>query len=322
MKNEPIPLSGVSNSVKKIRKKIAQISKYDVTVLIQGETGVGKEVVANWIHYLSKRKNEKFVPINAGAIPANLMESELFGYEKGAFTGAKEQKPGKLEAANNGSLFLDEIGELSLNLQVKLLRVIQEKSFHRLGGNKKIEIDVRFIASTNRDLRKMIREKKFREDLFYRLNVISILIPPLRERKEDIPDLVDYFFKEELGFLPEIDQEVYDFFKVQPWYGNVRELINNLKRISIFLKNKEKITLSDAKPHVKNLKIYTEEEKTKFINMSYKKAVEKFRKEYLLSKLDKNNWNQKKTAEEMGIQPSYLSRLIKKYNIKKENKVN
>ena len=321
MKKEPIPLSGVSNSVKEIRKKIAKISKYNVTVLIQGETGVGKEVVAHWIHYLSKRKNEKFVPINAGAIPANLMESELFGYEQGAFTGAKEQKPGKLEAANNGSLFLDEIGELSLNLQVKLLRVIQEKSFHRLGGNKQIDIDVRFISSTNRDLKKMIRKKKFREDLFYRLNVISIFIPPLRERKEDIPELVDYFFKKEFGFLPEIDKKVYNFLKEQPWHGNVRELINNLKRISIFLKNSKEITIGDVKPHVRNLNIYTEEEKTKFINMSYKKAVEKFRKEYLLSKLNKNNWNQKKTAEEMEIEPSYLSKLIKKYNIKKENKV-
>ncbi|TYB32142.1 MAG: sigma-54-dependent Fis family transcriptional regulator [Candidatus Mcinerneyibacterium aminivorans] len=317
---EPISLIGRSESLKKIRKKINRIAKYDATVLITGETGVGKEIVAKRIHHLSNRKDNNFVPINVGAIPDNLLESELFGYEKGAFTGATQRKVGKLEIADNGSFFMDEIGELPHHLQVKLLRAIQNQTFQRLGSVETIQVDVRFIASTNRDLEEMIKKKRFREDLYFRINVISIKIPPLRERKEDIPVLVRYFFKNKMGYLPKIDKEVFIYLKSFNWYGNVRELINNLTRISIFLENEKHVKLSNVKPYVKtaDLKNPGKKNDEKFWGQPYKKAVKSFKKKYIISMLKKNNWIQTKTANEMGIQPSYLSRLISKYNIKRE----
>lgn len=317
---KPISLIGKSVSLKNIRQKVSRIAPYDATVLITGETGVGKEIVAKRIHNLSSRKNEKFAPINVGAIPNNLLESELFGYERGAFTGANKRKIGRLEVADKGSFFMDEIAELPLHLQVKLLRAIQNQTFQRLGSVDTIKVDVRFIASTNRNLEKMIKKRKFREDLYFRLNVINIRIPPLRERKEDIPILIKYFLKQQLGFLPEIEQEVYNYLQSFNWYGNVRELINNLRRISIFLENKSNINLDDVKPYVKtaNLKNPDEKNGEKYWKVPYKKAVEKFKKKYIIRMLKKHNWTQTETAKEMNIQPSYLSRLIKKYNIKRE----
>ncbi len=322
MKNiEPVSLIGRSKSLQKIRKKITKIAHFDATVLITGETGVGKEIVAKRIHNLSNRKNGNFVPINVGAIPDNLLESELFGYEKGAFTGADEKKKGKLEIAHKGSFFMDEIGELPIHLQVKLLRAIQNQTFQRLGSVETIKVDVRFIASTNRNLEKMIKNKKFREDLYFRINVITINIPPLRERKEDIEILTRYFFKNEFGFLPEIDKNVYSYLKSFEWYGNVRELINNLMRISIFLDNKNRIKLDDVKPFVKTAKLEEPRDENlidNYLNLNYKQAMKQFKKKYIKKILQKNNWIQIEAAKDMNIQPTYLSKLIKKYNIERD----
>lgn len=223
------------NSSITLAKKVART---DATVMITGESGVGKELFAQAIHKTSARSEGPFVDLNCGAIPAALFESELFGYEKGAFTGAvKEGKLGKIGAAKNGTLFLDEIGELPLELQVKLLRVLQEKQYYRVGGNEPIPIDVRIIAATNRDLEKMVEEGLFREDLYYRLNVVVVPLPPLRERIEDLPELVQLFLKEfSLKYdkpIPAVAPEVMVNFMHYPWNGNIRQLKNTVERMLI-----------------------------------------------------------------------------------------
>ncbi|OLS40085.1 sigma-54-dependent Fis family transcriptional regulator [Bacillus sp. MRMR6] len=223
------------NSSVALAKKVAQT---DATVMITGESGVGKELYAQAIHKASDRGDGPFVDLNCGAIPAALFESELFGYEKGAFTGAvKEGRLGKIAAAKGGTLFLDEIGELPLELQVKMLRVLQEKQYYRVGGTSPIPVDVRIIAATNRDLEKMVEEGRFREDLYYRLNVVSISIPPLRDRIEDLPELVQLFLQEfSLKYkkpVPAIDPEVMVAFMHFPWNGNIRQLKNTIERMMI-----------------------------------------------------------------------------------------
>jgi len=216
---------------------MVRVSQVESTVLITGESGVGKEVAAKRIHRLSRKENGPFITINCGAIPENLMESELFGYEKGSFTGAgKEGKIGLMEAANGGNIFLDEIGELPLNLQVKLLRVIQEKVIYRIGGIKPITLDVRIIAATNRNLKEMVRKKTFREDLFYRLNVVQIEIPPLRQRREDILPLSQYFLSKycsKYNKQKRISPQVFKIFESYYWPGNIRELENVIERAVI-----------------------------------------------------------------------------------------
>src|SRR5579875_1941263 len=259
-----------------LAKKVAPT---DATVLITGESGVGKELFAQAIHKASPRSNGPFVDLNCGAIPSSLFESELFGYEKGAFTGAiKEGKPGKIGIAKGGTLFLDEIGEMPLELQVKLLRVLQEKQYYRVGGTEPIPIDVRILSATNRDLEKMVEEGLFREDLYYRLNVVTIPIPPLRDRKEDIPELVQLFLKEfSIKYqkpVPAIAPEVMVAFMHYPWNGNIRQLRNIIERAMIFTDDNE-IKLEQlpkelfAKNH-SNLLIETElpeeDEKTRIMN--------------------------------------------------------
>ena len=194
-KYKDLNLIGESKAIKEVLSTVARVAKSDSTVLIRGESGTGKELVARAIHALSDRANQRFISLSCAAIPETLLESELFGYEKGAFTGATRRKEGRFELADSGTLFLDEIGDLSLETQVKLLRVIETQEFERLGGEETIKVDVRIISATNQDLEKKIKEKSFREDLYYRLNVISIFIPPLRERKEDIIPLVDHFIE-------------------------------------------------------------------------------------------------------------------------------
>ncbi len=222
-------LAGNSESIKSIRESIDQVANSTATVLVLGESGTGKEVVAKAIHLASNRKNKPFVPVNCGAIPAELLESELFGHEKGAFTGAITARQGRFEIAEGGTLFLDEIGDMPMPMQVKLLRVLQERTFERVGGNKSIECNVRIVAATHRNLDEEIKEKRFREDLFYRLNVFPIELPALRERTKDIPLLVNhlvarmeankqdpvYFTRDSLAILMQ-----------HPWPGNVRELSN------------------------------------------------------------------------------------------------
>lgn len=226
---------GKSPAFQKIFELIEKVSRSNATVLIQGESGTGKEVIAKAIHFNGNRKNYPFVSINCGALPESLLESELFGHEKGSFTSADSLKLGLMESANKGTFFLDEIGEAPLSIQVKLLRVLQENEILRLGGTDTIPVDLRIIAASNRNLSKLVGDKKFREDLYYRLNVIPIHLPPLRERKEDIPDLVEFFInkyntKHKKTFIKGVEPEAMQFFENYPWPGNVRELENVIER--------------------------------------------------------------------------------------------
>jgi two-component system response regulator AtoC len=234
--SEPLMALCTSSKMQPIRDLIGKVAGTNTTVLLRGESGTGKEVVARAIHKASPRVNKQFLKVNCAALPGELLESELFGHEKGAFTGAYRQKPGKFEAAHQGTLLLDEIGEMPLRLQAKLLHVLQDGEFSRVGGEKVIDTDVRLIAATNRDLEASMRAHQFREDLYYRLNVIEIRIPPLRERREEIPALVDYFLKKfntQYGRLVDIPSDTLRVFVDYHWPGNIRELENAVKRIVV-----------------------------------------------------------------------------------------
>jgi len=230
-------LIGSSPKFRAVLEAIERVAPVDAAVLIQGETGTGKEVIARAIHQASRRRQNRFVALNCAAIPATLLESELFGHERGAFTGAVTQNLGRFQSADRGTLFLDEIGELPLELQPKLLRALQEKQFERLGGGRTVQIDVRIIAATNQDLWRLVQERKFRADLYYRLKVFPITLPPLRDRAEDIPALAEYFvqkFSREMGKKIEtIPCEVMEVLKLNDWPGNIRELENYIKRAVI-----------------------------------------------------------------------------------------
>jgi formate hydrogenlyase transcriptional activator len=256
--SEPSPehcfkdIIGNSSAIQRVLEQVAIVAPTDSTVLLHGETGTGKELVARAIHDLSSRCNRLFVRMNCAAIPSGLLESELFGHEKGAFTGALMQKKGRFELADRGSLFLDEIGDISLELQPKLLRAVQEQEFERLGSARTIQVSVRMIAATHRNLSTMIGEGKFREDLFYRLNVFPIEIPPLRERREDIPLLVNYFVSKlarrmgkEINSVP---RHVMEFLTNNDWKGNIRELANFVER-AVILTRGEELELPIAAPH-------------------------------------------------------------------------
>ena len=228
---------GNSPAMREVYKTIGKVAPSDVTVLIQGESGTGKELIARAIHFNSKRLGKPFIALNCAAIPKELLESELFGFEKGAFTGAVERKLGKFEQANGGTIFLDEIGDMPLDLQAKMLRVLQEKEVTRTGGNQSISVDTRIVAATNQDLQEKVRQKAFREDLYYRLNVVPIHLVPLRERGEDIPLLVDYFVKKSCAELEmpvkQCSPEALRLLTAYPWPGNIRELENTIKRAAI-----------------------------------------------------------------------------------------
>src|SRR3974390_516674 len=234
---------GKSPAIKKMLEQVAIVAPTDATVLLYGETGTGKELIARAIHNLSSRPARSYVRMNCAAIPSGLLESELFGHEKGAFTGALMQRKGRFELADGGSLFLDEIGDISLELQPKLLRALQEQEFERLGSAKTIQVNVRIIAATHRDLPAMIREQKFREDLFYRLNVLPIEVPPLRERREDIPLLVNYFvsnLSRRMGKqIDSVPRQVMEILTNCSWKGNVRELANFIERAVILSRGEE-----------------------------------------------------------------------------------
>ena len=234
---------GKSPAIQSVLKQVAIVAPTDSTVLLHGETGTGKELIARAIHNLSSRRDCPYVRMNCAAIPSGLLESELFGHEKGAFTGALMQRKGRFELAHGGSLFLDEIGDISLELQPKLLRAVQEQEFERLGSSKTIHVNVRLVAATHRDLRAMIRDEKFREDLFYRFNVFPIEIPPLRERREDIPLLVNYFvskvsgqMRRQIKSIPKLAMEMLTNY---PWKGNIRELANFIERAIILSRGEE-----------------------------------------------------------------------------------
>ncbi len=241
---------GSSPEMNQVYELIERVSETDSTVLIQGESGTGKEIVAKTIHFNSVRRDKPLIPINCGAIPEALLESELFGHEKGAFTGASSSRAGRFELAHGGTLFLDEIGEMPLSLQVKLLRVLQEQNFERIGGVKSIQVDVRIIAATNQDLEKSIEEKTFREDLYYRLNVIPLNVPPLRKRKDDIPLLVEHFIEKfntkKNKKVEGIDAGALKLLLNYYWPGNIRELENLVERMMVLMKNDGSITAEDV----------------------------------------------------------------------------
>jgi len=309
-------LVGSSSAMKKIKSQIELIAKGDSRVLIIGESGTGKELVARAIHSLSNRASAPFVEVNCAAIPQELIESELFGHEKGAFTGAIERKIGKFELANGGTLFLDEIGDMSLLTQAKLLRVIETQKFQRVGGTKDITVNVRIISATNKDLIKEIKKGNFREDLYYRLNVVPIYIPPLRERKEDIPELIRYFideFSKEKGWkVKTVDQQAMKILQNYDWPGNIRELRNAIERLMIMTIN-EVITFSDIEST--GIIGQSKKEESYFKYNTFKEAKDAFERDFLIRKLKENNWNMTKTAEIIGIERSNLYKKIKSLGI-------
>jgi two-component system response regulator AtoC len=233
-----------------ILASVEKVAPTNVTVMIYGESGTGKELIARAIHRLSPRATKPFVEVHAGALPETLLESELFGYEKGAFTGAVTAKPGRFELANGGTLFLDEVGDISLGVQVKLLRVLQERRFERLGGTRSIDVDVRVVAATNRDLQQLIADGMFREDLFYRLNVVPITLPPLRQRKGDVPRLVAHFLEKHGAGTKTIGNEAMQALVDYSWPGNIRELENTIERI-VILSAGDEVSVADLPPEVR-----------------------------------------------------------------------
>ena len=322
-------LVGESTAIKEVFKLIGRVATSDASILIVGESGTGKELVARAIHKYSDRANKQFIAINCAAIPESLLESELFGYEKGAFTGADRQKQGKFEEANNGTLFLDEIGDMSLSLQAKVLRILQEGTLEHLGGTKTLKVDARIVAATNRNLENDIINKAFREDLYYRLKVITISLPPLRMRKEDIPLLSQHFLvkhsrlrSESLSLLPESMQCLMDY----QWPGNIRELENVIKRAVILAKGNvispdllfggiEKPVIQNANERTR-LFAYLNQQILESEGEIYKLAIEEFEKDLLLWALTKANGNQVQASKLLGISRVMLHERMEKYKLK------
>lgn len=306
------PLIGESIKIKQLKEQIETVSKTNSRVLILGESGSGKELVAHLIHEKSQRRDKPFIELNCAAIPHELIESELFGHEKGSFTGAFEKKKGKFELANEGTLFLDEIGDMSLATQSKVLRVIETQEFQRVGGSKNIKVDVRIISATNKDLLEEVKKGTFREDLYFRLNVIPLKVPPLREHKEDIPLLVNHFleyFAQEYGQkIKKITPEALKKLESYNWPGNVRELKNIIERLVIMTKSD---TITE-----KDINIIEITHNDYFSYKTLKEAKDSFERDFILKKLQENNWNVSKTAELLEVERSNLHRKIKAYNIK------
>lgn len=310
-----IAIIGESKGIVILKDMIARVAPSDSWILIGGENGTGKELVAQNIHYLSKRAGRPLVEVNCAAIPKDLVESELFGYEKGAFTGAEVTRKGKFDLANGGTLFLDEIADMNLDAQAKILRILQERKFHRVGGNETIEADVRVVAATNKNLEEEIREGRFREDLYYRLNVIPFMVPPLRERREDIPGLILHFGDQiaaQGGHRRKIfSEKTLEKMQAYTWPGNVRELRNFIERLYI-------LTPGDY-VEVHDLRFAGMIERAENLDGSevntFREARARFEKEFLLKRISENKGNISKTAEVIGLERSYLHRKIKSYGI-------
>lgn len=315
---------GGSHKMKEVFSLIQKLSQVETTVLIRGENGTGKELVAKAIHYNSPRKSGPFIAINCGAIPESLMESELFGHEKGAFTGAIQRRIGQFQNANNGTLFLDEIGELKPELQVKLLRVLQEKRFTPIGATRELKTNARIIAATNRNLEKMIQNFEFREDLFYRLNVLPIFLPPLRERPEDLTRLVGHFILKFRSIHPQspinsISKSALDCLVKHRWPGNIRELENTIERAFIIESGSE-IQIQSLPPHIQlisnqsahiNQSGTTETQK----NLDYEAFKESSEKDFIVQALKANNGKINQTVANAGIPKNTLLRKMRKYGI-------
>ncbi len=297
-----------------LRKQISIVAPTDGRVLISGESGTGKELVARAIHNQSKRKNSTFVEINSAAIPEELVESELFGYAKGAFSGATSAKKGKFEIADGGTIFLDEIGDMSPRVQAKMLRVLEENGLSRSAVILRSSVDVRVISATNQPLENLIENGEFRTDLFYRLNVIPFQIPPLRERLEDVPLLVNHYnqkFSFDYGKKPKVfSEKAIEAMQNYAWLGNVRELKNTVERIVIMIAKAE-ISADD-------LPIFSNEipPSSSYRFPNFKEATEAYQREFIQRKLEENEWNISKTAETLGIDRSHLHRRIKTLSIK------
>jgi len=305
---------GRNKEIKQIISVLESVSQTDSSVLITGESGTGKELAARAIHLNSSRKTGPFIAVNCSAFVESLIESELFGHEKGAFTGAIKTKIGKFELAQGGTLFLDEIGDLSIAVQTKLLRVLETREFERVGGNKTIKMDARIIAATNKNLLEEIAAKRFREDLFYRINVIHIHLPPLRERMDDLPLLINHFIEKfNMKFNKNIKQfssVAYELLLEYNWPGNIRELENVIEHCFV-LCNKDIIDVDCLPKRLKNI-----QNKNNFINdVNIRNSIEETEKELIISALKKNMWNRTKTAKELNINPSTLWRKMKKYGI-------
>jgi DNA-binding NtrC family response regulator len=320
---------GNSQKMKEVFGLIYKLCKVDTTVLIRGENGTGKELVARAIHYNSPRKSGSFVAINCGAIPENLMESELFGHEKGSFTGATERKIGKFQVANNGTLFLDEIGELRPDMQVKLLRVLQEKKFLPVGSNREVKSNARIVAATNRNLEKMIEESDFREDLFYRLNVMPIFLPPLRERKDDIAALVQHFIKKfaksHHSMINGIHPQAIETLKNYRWPGNIRELENAIERAFI-VENTNQIQAESLPEAVRQTMVSSatiggrpSSGPLSQAPLDFELFKEQAEKDFIISALKANKGRINQTVALANIPKNTLLRKIKKYGIQVED---
>jgi len=311
---------GASASLKELLERVEKIAVRDTSVLITGESGTGKELIAQAVHYNSPRKEKKFVAINCGALPASILESELFGYRKGAFTGATETRRGLLETADGGTLFLDEVGNLPMTVQKTLLRFLQEQEFNRLGDPTPTKVDVRILSATNSDLKTAVKEGEFREDLFYRLNVVNIHLPPLRERKDDIPLLAAHFigvqngkFSTQIkGLTAEALEAAIDY----AWPGNIRQL-KNVVEASLAMEVKDYITLPVLSQFIEVSPAEAEAEAVADEG-EYNKALSRFETEYIRGLLRKNHGNVEAAAKEAGTNMATIYRKIKKYGIRKE----
>jgi two-component system, NtrC family, nitrogen regulation response regulator NtrX len=307
-------ITGTSPAIRSVRKLIEQTAPSDARVLITGENGTGKELVAREIHDRSDRHSFPFVAVNCAAIPDTLIESELFGHEKGAFTGASGGKKGKFEQADGGTLFLDEVADMSLGAQAKVLRAIQEMRFERVGGEASISADVRIIAATNKDIQEEIRRERFREDLFFRLNVVPVHMPALRERIEDIPMLLAQFLKG-TGSDIAVDDAAVDVLRQYSWPGNVRELKNFAERVSI-MAGTERLTEQEVSRYLGNRGTAARMSPLgDLLNLSLSEAKDSFERRYLTEKLREHDYNVSRTAQDLGIYPSSLHARIKKLGI-------
>jgi two-component system nitrogen regulation response regulator NtrX len=314
--DEKAQIVGESEPIKKLKSLIERVAPTNAWVLITGKNGTGKELVARAIHAMSLRRDKPFIEVNCAAIPEELIESELFGHEKGAFTGAVAQKRGKFDLADQGTLFLDEIGDMSLKTQAKVLRMLQEQTFERVGGVKKIQVDARVLAATNKDLSEEIGKGSFREDLYYRLNVVPFHVPTLSERREDIPQLADHFLrlaaKEAGGSPKQLDKEAVRALAAYAWPGNVRELRNVIERL-VFMSPGLRVTLDDLPEEMRG---GGKQEAAPIPDKdSLSEARTHFEREFIARKLAENGGNISRTAEKLGMARESLSRKIKQFGL-------